>query len=258
MRRAESSCCLRWRCVRVIVNGWWNGCGRHRSGRGWRSGRGSCCWRRRGAQHADRGAGRGVPADGDRLAGSLFGTGSGRVGRPAAVGAAPAHRPPADRRGHAAAAAAQVRGDALVEPAAGPPLEDRGRHRRPGLAGVRGAALAGGVVPVLHRPAAGGEGRRRRRALSAPAGERGRAVRGREVPDPGAGPDRADPAAAARAGRTPLARLRPARHLHAVRRAGDRHRAGHRRLQAAAPPPGVPRVPAARSPAPTPTASCTW
>ena len=73
-----------------------------------------------------------------------------------------------------------------------------------------------------------------------------------------AGPDRADPAAAAGAGRAPLARLRPARHLDPVRRAGDRHRSGHRGLQAPAPPPGVPRRSSARSPAPTRPASCTW
>ena len=38
-------------------------------------------------------------------------------------------------------------------PAAGPAPEDRRRHGGPGVAGVRGAAVAGRVVPVLHRPA---------------------------------------------------------------------------------------------------------
>ena len=77
-------------------------------------------------------------------------------------------------------------------------------------------------------PRAGRQGHRRGRAVPGPAGERDRAVRGREVPDPGAGPDRADAADAARAGRAPLPRLRPARHHDPVRRAGDRHRQGHR------------------------------
>ena len=45
--------------------------------------------------------------------------------------------------------------------------------------------------------------------------------------------------------RAPVARLLPARHLDAVRRAGHRHRPGHRGAQAAAPPPGVPGVPQA-------------
>ena len=40
-------------------------------------------------------------------------------------------------------------------------------------------------------------------------------------------------------------RLRPARHHHPVRRAGGRHRQGHRRLLPAAPPRGVPEVPQA-------------
>ena len=40
-------------------------------------------------------------------------------------------------------------------------------------------------------------------------------------------------------------RLRPARHHHPVRRAGGRHRQGHRRLLPAAPPPGVPALPQA-------------
>jgi len=44
-------------------------------------------------------------------------------------------------------------------------------------------------------------------------------------------------------GRAPLARLRPARHLDPVHRAGDRYRSGHRGLQTPPPPPGVPGLP---------------
>ena len=116
---------------------------------------------------------------------------------------------------------------------------------RAGLAGLRDQALEGGVVPVLHRPRAGREGHRHLRAVPGATGERDRAVRGREVPDPGAGPHRADPADAGGPDRAPVPRLLPARHLDPVRRARHRHRPGHRRAEAAAPPPGVPGVPQA-------------
>ena len=46
-------------------------------------------------------------------------------------------------------------------------------------------------------------------------------------------------------------RLRPARHHHPVRRAGGRHRQGHRRLLPAAPARGVPDASSSRSPRPT-------
>ena len=58
-----------------------------------------------------------------------------------------------------------------------------------------------GDVQVLHRPRAGGQDPRRRRPVPEPARQGDRAVRGREVANPGAGPDRADPASAARASR---------------------------------------------------------
>ena len=51
------------------------------------------------------------------------------------------------------------------------------------------------------------EGARHRRALSSATGSRGRAVRGREVPDPGARPHPAALAAAARPSRAAAARL---------------------------------------------------
>ena len=49
-------------------------------------------------------------------------------------------------------------------------------------------------VQVLHRPGAGGQGPRRGRALPGAARPCDRAVRGREVPDPGAGANPASPA----------------------------------------------------------------
>jgi hypothetical protein len=105
-----------------------------------------------------------------------------------------------------------------------------------------------GQFPFLHRSHARGEGHRHRRAVPGAAGERGGAVRRREVADSGAGPHGADPAAAARAGRTPLPRLHPAPHHDPVRGAGDRDRHDHRRRQTAAPPPRVPGVPQAGRP----------
>ena len=90
----------------------------------------------------------------------------------------------------------------------------------PGVAPVRDSAAPFGHVQVLHRSRARGEDPRRRRAVPRPAGEGGGAVRGREVPDPGLGPDRADPAGAPRAAGVPHPRLRPARHDHPVRGAG--------------------------------------
>ena len=53
-------------------------------------------------------------------------------------------------------------------------------------------------LQVLHRPATGGKAPRRGRAVPQPAGQGRRAVRRREIAGPGAGPDRADAAAAAR------------------------------------------------------------
>src|SRR4051794_5770401 len=58
---------------------------------------------------------------------------------------------------------------------------------------------------------------------------------GREVPDPGLGPDPEDAADAARSDRAAHPRLRPPWHHDLVRRPGDRHRRGHRDLQAEAP-----------------------
>ena len=165
-----------------------------------------------------------------------------------------------DHRGDVDAAAEEARGDALVVPAAGRAPEDRQRARwRKAWRDYGVQPWRVGDVQVLHRPGAGREGHRRRRAVPGAAGERDRAVRGREVPDPGLGPDRADAADATGPARAAHPRLRPARHHHPVRRAGDRDRQGHRALQAAAPPPGVPARSSNRSPAPTPTtASCTW
>ena len=173
---------------------------------------------------------------------------SGRVGRGRWTGP--------DLGRDADAAAGEAGDHALVVAAARRASEGGRVDGAADLAASPGAAVAGGDVQVLHRPGAGRQGHRRRRAVSAPAGERDRAQRRREVPDPGVGPDPEDVADAARAGRAAHPRLRPARHHHLVRRLGDRHRRGHRDLQTTAPPPGVPGVPAPRRPRLPRPASC--
>ena len=81
---------------------------------------------------------------------------------------------------------------------------------------------------------------------SARAGRR--AVRGREEPDPGAGPHRADPADAARHPRARDPRLQAARHLQPLRRAGHHHRQGDRLAARAPPRDRVQEVPADHRP----------
>jgi hypothetical protein len=149
---------------------------------------------RRGGEYADRGVGR---CDGDHgagLAGSLPVQGTGGAGRCSAFGTSAGARSPGDRGRDVEAATEETRCHALVHPAAGQPAEDLPQVGRPSLVGLRRQAVEGGDVQVLHRPRAGRQGDRRLSGCTWPAGERDRAVRGREVPDPGAGPDRADPA----------------------------------------------------------------
>ena len=112
-------------------------------------------------------------------------------------------------------------------------------------------------VQVLHRPAAGGEGPRRRRPLPEPAGEgsRGRVDEKSQIQ----ALDRTAPILPMRPGPAGEGhpRLRPPRHHHAVRRAGDRHRQGHRRLLSPAPARGVPALPPPRRQGLPPAPSCT-
>ena len=99
----------------------------------------------------------------------------------------------------------------------------------------------------------GGQGPRRRRPLSRPAAQRGRALRGREVPDPGAQSHPADPADAARTARTGHPRLQTQRHHHTLRRAGSRDRDRDRPLLRPSRQgrvPGLPQTSRARLPAP--------
>ena len=249
-----------WTCRRGTVRCWSRGCGRRRCGRGWRSGRGSCCWPRTACRSKDivervgvskptvigwkkRYAAEGLGGLEDRP----------KPGRPRTVDevavVSATLEPPPERLGVTHWSTRLLGAELGISHVCG----------RQDLAQVGPAAVADRDVQVLHRPRAGGQGPRRRRALPEPAGQGGRALRGREVPGPGAGPDRADPAAAARAAGETDPRLRPARHHHPVRRAGGRHRQGRAGLPATpAPPPGVPALPQAGRARPTRGASCTW
>ena len=118
--------------------------------------------------------------------------------------------------------------DALVDALDGGRGRSQPDRGAPDLEGVRAAAAPPGDVEALPGPAVHREGPRRRRALSQPARARGRALRRREVPDPGAGPHRADPADAPGRARARDPRLQALGHLQSLRRAGPHHRPGDR------------------------------
>ena len=124
---------------------------------------------------------------------------AGWAARRAAAGAAAHDHRRAGRGGDRQTLETHAQGrDALVDAS----MAARGRaHPVSGaadLAGLRAAAPPPGHLEALQGPAVHREGPRRRRALSQPARARGRALRRREVPDPGARSHRADLADAAR------------------------------------------------------------
>ena len=160
-------------------------------------------------------------------------------------------RPPAGRRGRgragdAGAAAGDAGGDALVEPAAGRPAGDLRRHRWPriwrkwGLQPWRRETFKFSTDPELEakiRDVVGLYLDPPEKAVVLCVDEKSQIqALDRTAPilpmRPGL-PEKAHP------------RLRPARHHHPVRRAGGRHRQGHRRLLPAAPPRRVPALPQA-------------
>lgn len=162
--------------------------------------------RGRSREHQDRGTGR---LDGDHgvvVAQPVSGQGSGRAGRCPAAWSASHAGSPTDRGRDLEAAAEEAGRDALVLAAPRRPVGDLQHHDRESVALLRHQAVEGGVVPVLHRPRTDRQGHRHLRALPGPTGERDRAVRGREVPDPGPGPHGADLADARRAHRAPAPR----------------------------------------------------
>ena len=99
------------------------------------------------------------------------------------------------------------------------------------------------AVQAVARPAVHRQGARRGRPLSQPTRRGGRAVRGREDPDPGARPHGADAADAARRASPPDPRLRASRGHQSLRRAGCRLGPRDRRPDSATPGPRVPALP---------------
>lgn len=125
----------------------------------------------------------------------------------------PAH---GQRRGRRTGGDDDARGDAAGSHAVEYALDGEGvrhefRDSEPDLAGFRPAAAPHGDLQALDRPAVHRKGARRRGALHGPAGAGGRALRGREVADPGARPHPADTSAASGT---------PARQTHDYKRNG--------------------------------------
>ena len=119
------------------------------------------------------------------------------AGGRAPLGVSQAGASGAGRGRYLGATAQEVRGHALVKPAAGPSPGHRQRHRGAGVAQLWDPALEVGDLQVLHRPRAGCQGHRRGGPVPGAPGQRRSAVRRREVPDPGPGPHRPDAAHAA-------------------------------------------------------------
>ena len=181
-----------------------------------------------------------------------------RAGRPGPQRPAADDRPPPDRGDDVEAAAEEVRGDALVEPAARysiwgsgtPPLPPRGANTGCSRGGQRRSSSPPTPNWSRRSPTWSGCIWRRRRTRSCCASTR--SPRSRRWTAPRrccrCSPD----------SRTTHPRLPPARHHHLVRRPGDRHRQGHRRLQTQTPAPGVPGIPQAGRPRLPRPANCTW
>ena len=244
----------RWRCVmgdrEELV---WLTRASSMCGRGWRSGRGSCCWPRTGCRTPRSPAGRGVTADGDHVAGRYARAGSGRAGRRAASGrprtvdhraiVAATLRPPPKKYGvthwSSRLLAAHLRiGNATVARA----------WREYGVQPWRAETFKFSTDPELVAKVTDVVGlylAPPENAIVLCVDEKSQI----QALDRTA----ADAADAARPARAAHPRLRPARHHDLVRGAGDRHRQGHRGVQAAAPAPGVPAPSSSRSPGPTPT-----
>ena len=135
--------------------------------------------------------------------GRFAASGSGWAARRAAAGQAARDQ----RRGRGAgdredARRAAARRDALVDAFDGGRDRDEPERGEPDLARLRAEAAPDRDVQALSRPAVHRQGAGRRRAVSQPARGRGRALRGREVPDPGARPYGAGAAADARGARS--------------------------------------------------------
>jgi hypothetical protein len=187
----------------------------------WRSRPGSCCWPLTAPRIPTSPSALGLVADRDHLPAPVCAPRAGRTARPTSTGTAsdPAPDPSGrDPQGHAQPAPTTARDHPLVDSAAGPRAGRQSRHHCPRLARVRSQAVARRDLQVLHRPAAGGQGPRRRRAVFAATRTRGRGLCGREVPDPSPGTHPAGPPCLAGSARAAYPRLHPARHHDARRR----------------------------------------
>ena len=152
--------------------------------------------------------GRGGPAGHDARNGGQVAPAVHREGMRRPSGRAEAGRPAhGQRRGCRTGGDDDTRVDAAGSHAVEHAVDGEGvRHEfrdgAPDLAGVRPAAAPHGDLQALGRPPVHREGARHRRPVHGPAGAGGRALRGREVADPGARPHAADASAASR-GRPP-------------------------------------------------------
>src|SRR6201993_2726982 len=158
---------------------------------------------RRGCQRAHRRECGGVADDGASVAVPVRRRGSGQT-RAGTQGAwAEAVDYPgaggADRARHAARKA--KRRNALEHRVDGPPRRGEPVHGAADLARPGAETASGGHVQGLDRPGVRGQAHRRGRLVSEPAGERDRAVHGREVAGAGAGAITAVPAEEARPSR---------------------------------------------------------
>ena len=164
--------------------------------------------RRRRERH-----GRGGPAGHDARDGGQVAPAVHREGMRRPSGRAEAGRPAhGQRRGCRTGGDDDARVDAAGSHAVEHALDGEGvRHEfrdgEPDLAGLRPAAAPHGDLQALGRPPVHREGARRRWPVHGPAGTGGRALRGREVADPGARPHPADASAASRDARPPDPRL---------------------------------------------------
>ncbi len=224
---------------------WSAGPGARRAPRPWRCAAGSC-WRPPKGEQSKEIAERARlhDADGGPLARALRRAGPRRPPRRAAAGpAAQDHRRRRRAGDHEDAGGEPAGRHPLVDPLDGGGDRAEPDRGQPDLARLRAKAPPLGALQALARPAVHRQGQGHRRALPQPAGGRGRPLRRREVPDPGARALRADPAADARRPRAPDPRLRPQRHHQPLRRPRHRLREGDRRDDPPPPRRGVPQVP---------------
>ena len=193
--------------------------------------------------------GRGGPAGHDARDGWQVAPAVHREGMRRPTGRAEAGRPAhGQRRGSRTGGDDDARVDAAGRHAVEHALDGEGvRHEfrdgEPDLAGLRPAAAPHGDLQALDRPAVHRKGARCRGALHGPAGAGGRALRGREVADPGARPHPADASAASGDARPPDPRLQAQRHHLALRRPRHRYRRGHWKMLSAPPVRRVQEVP---------------